>query len=136
MPNSDGKPIVVDVSMGAATYGDVLPARRAGGRSSRSAASRRTSRSRSPSGCGLWSSRSSVSGNGAVLLAAKPEVDRFAARCASGRPACDYPETRSGCQVLVLVGPLLQLGVELERAVEDVPRLVEPAGPREMQARW
>ena len=50
IPSSDGRPIVTDVSMGAVTHGDVLARRcAAGGARSRSAASRRTRRSRWPS---------------------------------------------------------------------------------------
>ena len=58
IPSSDGAPVVADVSMGAVTYGDGArgPARSPRS-SSRSAASSRTRRSRSRSGCTCSSTR-------------------------------------------------------------------------------
>ena len=59
IPSSDGKPVVADVSMGEVTYGDVIAGTALGrSSSSRSAASTRTRRSHSLSGCSCSSTRS------------------------------------------------------------------------------
>ena len=74
IPSSDGEPVVVDVSMGAVTWGDVVAGLRRRSSSSRSAASSRTRRSRSRSGCSSSSTRCArTPGYGAVLLVARPE---------------------------------------------------------------
>ena len=76
IPSSDGRPIVVDVSMGNLTYGDVLAGKASRRSSRRSVASRRTRRSPSPSACNCSSTRSTPDdGYGAVLLVARPETD-------------------------------------------------------------
>ena len=46
------------------------------------------------------------------------------------RPGYVFRATRKRLEVLVLVRPLLQLGIELERSVERDARVVEPARAR------
>ena len=128
VPSSDGRPLVADVSMGKVTYGDVIAGHA------------------DAADLVLFGGEQAYK---AFALAAGLQLPcrrsawRRTARCSSSRgprpipsrrfarspPGSGFRGTPERGQVLVLVGPLAQTWIELERTFEMLLRLVDMASP-------
>ncbi len=95
LPDPGGPPIVVDVSMGKVTHGDVLRGVRRPRISCRSAATRRTRRSRSRSASRGGSSPSSARSTARCSSSHGPGTKASPRECAAWPSACGFPATRS-----------------------------------------